>query len=291
MRNLHGTGVALVTPFDSSGEIDFTALERILTHTAQGVDYYVVLGTTGEASTLSHEERKKVLEFVKSHNPAKLPIVFGAGGNNTREIIETLHDISLDGVAAVLSVSPYYTKPSQEGIIQHFVAIADASPRPLILYNIPGRTSSNMTADTTLRLAQHRNIVGIKEASGNLEQCMRIAKHKPTDFMMISGDDMMAVALYGIGGVGVISVLANAFPSLFKRITSCAAAGAIEKANQELFKLLELNTPMYEEGNPVGVKELMAQMGLCSNQVRLPLVPASHALRGRIGELYGRLQK
>jgi len=289
MSKLYGTGVAMVTPFDESGEVDFISLKKILAHTAKGVDYYVVMGTTGEAATVTKEEKKKVLDFVKVNNPNNLPIVFGIGGNNTREVVETIARTDLNGVVAVLSVSPYYSKPSQEGIIQHFIAVAEASPVPIILYNVPARTSSNLSADTTLRLAQHKNIIGIKEASGSLEQCMRIAQQKPTDFMLISGDDLSTVSMYAIGGVGVISVLANAYPVIFKAIKEHVLAGDFAKASAEQFKLLDINGPMYEEGNPVGVKEVMAQMGICTNAVRLPMVPASTALKTKIKALCGKL--
>jgi 4-hydroxy-tetrahydrodipicolinate synthase len=289
MIKLYGTGVAMVTPFDELGEVDFISLKKILAHTAKGVDYYVVMGTTGEAATVTKEEKKKVLDFVKGNNPNNLPIVFGIGGNNTREVVETIARTDLNGVVAVLSVSPYYSKPSQEGIIQHFIAVADASPVPIILYNVPARTSSNLSADTTLRLAQHKNIIGIKEASGSLEQCMRIAQQKPTDFMLISGDDLSTVSMYAIGGVGVISVLANAYPVIFKSIKEHVLAGDFAKASAEQFKLLDINGPMYEEGNPVGVKEVMAQMGICTNAVRLPMVPASPALKTKIKALCGKL--
>jgi len=282
MKQLYGTGVAMVTPFDESGKVDFSSLKKVLAHTAKGVDYYVVMGTTGEAATVTREEKKKVLDFVKDNNPKNLPIVFGIGGNNTQEVIETIAHTDLNGVDAILSVSPYYSKPSQEGIVRHFLAIADASPLPIILYNVPARTSSNLSAETTLRLAQHKKIIGIKEASGSLEQCMRIAKQKPKDFMLISGDDLLTLPMYAIGGVGVISVLANAFPVIFKKMKEYVLSGDYARASDEQFKLLEINGPMYEEGNPVGVKEVMAQMGICSNAVRLPLFPASTALKIKI---------
>jgi 4-hydroxy-tetrahydrodipicolinate synthase len=289
MKKLFGTGVAMVTPFDEAGNLDFRSLKKVLAHTAKGVDYYVVMGTTGESATASMDEKQQVLDFVRANNPKRLPIVFGIGGNNTREVVESVSHMDLDGVVAVLSVSPYYTRPSQEGIYRHFCAVADASPRPLILYNVPSRTASNLTAETTLRLAKHKNIVGIKEASGNLEQCMRIAREKPSDFMLISGDDLLTVPLCAIGAVGVISVLANAFPLIFKKMKYHVLAGNFAKASAEQFKLLDINGPMYEEGNPVGVKEAMAQMGLCTNFVRLPLVPASPPLRAKIKRLLEKL--
>ncbi len=282
MKKFFGTGVALVTPFTSTGNVDYKALKKVLQHTAKGVDYYVVMGTTGESATLSSQEKKDVLQFVIDNNPKKLPIVYGIGGNNTKEVVDTIKAASFKGVDALLSVSPYYNKPSQEGIYQHFIAVADASPVPVILYNVPGRTASNLTAETTLRLAAHKNIFAIKEASGNIEQCMKIAKAKPKDFLLISGDDLLTVPLYSVGAKGVISVLANAYPVIFKKMKDHAFAGDFAKASQEQFKLLEINGPMYEEGNPVGVKQVMADMGICSNNVRLPLVPASEELKKKI---------
>lgn len=286
MKKLYGTGVALVTPFDSTGAIDYKSLKKLLTHTAKGVDYYVVMGTTGESVTVSSAEKQEVLNFVKKNNTAKLPIVYGIGGNNTQAVLDTIRSTDLKGVDAILSVSPYYNKPSQEGIYQHFKAIADASPLPIILYNVPGRTASNLTAETTLRLAAHKNIIGIKEASGNLEQCMRIAKSMPKDFLLISGDDLLTVPLYAIGGKGVISVLANALPIPFKKMKEFAFAGNYAKASQYQFSLLEINGPMYEESNPVGIKQLLSELGICGNHVRLPLIPASEGLKKKISKAY-----
>lgn len=282
MKKLEGTGVALVTPFDNKGRVDYTSLKKLLQHTAKGVDYYVVMGTTGESVTVTAEEKKKVLRFVKENNAAKLPIVYGIGGNNTQAVLDTIKSTDFIGVDAVLSVSPYYNKPSQEGIVQHFKAVADACPVPVILYNVPGRTSSNLTAETTLQLARHPNIIGIKEASGNLEQCMKISKAMPPDFLLISGDDLLTLALYSMGAKGVISVLANAFPVIFKQIKVHAFNGNYPKAKAELFKLLEINGPMYEEGNPVGIKQVLQELRLCKNYVRLPLVSASSGLQKKI---------
>lgn len=284
MKKLYGTGVALVTPFNDKDEIDFKSLKKLLVHTAKGVDYYVVLGTTGESATLAAAEKKTILQFVRDNNAKQLPVVYGIGGNNTRQVLETIKDSDLTGVDALLSVSPYYNKPSQEGLFQHFTAIADASPIPVILYNVPGRTSSNISVETTIRLAAHPNIIGIKEASGNLEQCMRIAREKPRDFLLISGDDMFTVALYAMGGKGVISVLANAYPVIFRKIKEMALTGNFEKASQQLFKLLDVNPLMYEESNPVGLKALLHKMGICRPDVRLPLVVASETLQMKIEE-------
>jgi 4-hydroxy-tetrahydrodipicolinate synthase len=288
MKKLFGTGVALITPFTENLEVDYKGLKKLLNHTAKGVDYYVVMGTTGESATVSKLEKKRILQFVKDNNQKGLPIVYGVGGNNTHDVIETINDTELDGVSAILSVSPYYNKPSQEGIYQHYVAIADRSPLPIIVYNVPGRTSSNVSADTTLRLSQHQNIIGIKEASGNLEQCMRIIKYMPKDFLMVSGDDMLSVPLYALGAKGVISVLANAYPITFKKMKEFAFANDFKKATQELLKLSDINGPMYEEGNPVGLKALLAQIGVCQRYVRLPLAPASESLSSRIAALTSR---
>ena len=291
MKKLYGTGVALVTPFDSNGKVDFKALKRLLVHTAKGVDYYVVMGTTGESATVSSEEKEQVLEFVKANNRAGLPIVYGIGGNNTQHVLETIALADFKGVDAVLSVSPYYNKPSQQGIFQHFTAIADASPRPVILYNVPGRTASNISAGTTLKLAHHKNIIGVKEASGNLEQCMRIARDMPRDFLLISGDDLLTVPIYAIGGKGVISVLANAVPLVFRKMKEFAFAGDFAHASREQFSLLDINGLMYEESNPVGLKQLLKEAGICGNYVRLPLLEASPALQQKIREASAALKK
>lgn len=282
MKKFFGTGVALVTPFTEDLEIDYKALKRLLNHTAKGVDYFVVMGTTGESATVNFREKKDILQFVKENNPKKLPVVFGIGGNNTQSVLEGIRSTDFDGIDAILSVSPYYNKPSQEGIYQHFKVIADVSPVPVILYNVPGRTASNITAETTLRLARHSNIIGVKEASGNLEQCMNIVKNKPTDFILMSGDDMLTVPLYSIGSKGVISVLANALPTVFKKMKEYSFEGNFGKASREQFRLLGINGPMYEEGNPVGVKQLLSEMKICGNHVRLPMASASPALQEKI---------
>ncbi|MEP2772029.1 MAG: 4-hydroxy-tetrahydrodipicolinate synthase [Fulvivirga sp.] len=280
MEKLHGTGVALVTPFDVDKNVDYNGLNSLLKYTAdKGVDYYVVQGTTGESATTTSDEKAEILQFVKDNNDNKLPIVYGIGGNNTHAVIDTIKSTNLNGVDAILSVSPYYNKPSQEGIYQHYTAIADVSPVPVILYNVPGRTMSNISAQTTLRLAQHKNIIGVKEASGNLEQAMEISKNKPNDFMLISGDDLLTGPLYSIGAVGVISVLANPFADLFKAIKDGAFSSDYKKVQHALFQLLEINPLMYAESNPVGVKEALSALGVCQNNVRLPLVTASEALR------------
>jgi 4-hydroxy-tetrahydrodipicolinate synthase len=290
MKNLYGTGVALVTPFTEDLEVDFKGLKKLLNHTAKGADYYVVMGTTGESPTVDSDEKKAILDFVKKNNPKGLPIVYGIGGNSTQSIIEEIKETDLSGVAALLSVSPYYSKPSQEGIYQHFKALARASRIPVMLYNIPGRTSSNITAETTLKLAATKNIIGIKEASGLMEQCMKIAKYAPDHFFVTSGDDMLTVPLYSVGAKGVISVLANAYPQIFKKIKEHVLAGNYNKAKDEQFKLLDINGLMYEEGNPIGIKQVLANMGICHPYVRLPHAPASDNLKKKITSLQQKIK-
>ena len=217
--------------------------------------------------------------------------MYGIGGNNTASVIEEIHQTDLRSVDALLSVSPYYNKPSQEGIFRHFSIMADASSLPVVLYNVPGRTASNLTADTIVRLAENKNIIGVKEASGNLEQCMKIAKEKPNNFMLISGDDLLTLPMYAIGGVGVISVLANAYPVIFKKMKEFALSGNYVKAQKELYQLVDINGPMYEEGNPVGVKQLLFEMGICDPHVRLPLTNASPKLSEKIKSIFRATKK
>lgn len=283
IERLYGTGVALVTPFNKDESIDYVGLKNLLNTTAKkGVDYYVVQGTTGESVTTTAKEKAELLQFVKENNPQKLPIVYGIGGNNTQNVLEAIKESNLTGVDALLSVSPYYNKPSQAGIIKHFEKIADASPVPVILYNVPGRTASNLTAKTTLALARHQNIIGVKEASGNVEQAMEISASMPKDFLLISGDDMLTVPLYSIGAKGVISVLANAFADVFKNIKGFAFEGNYEKASKEAFKLLKINPLMYVESNPVGIKYVLELQKVCRDFVRLPLLQASSELKEQI---------
>ncbi|SIT82318.1 4-hydroxy-tetrahydrodipicolinate synthase [Pontibacter indicus] len=280
---LKGTGVALVTPFTSSLEVDYDGLRQLLDFTiAGGVEYLVVNGTTGESVTTTTEEKAEILAFVKKHVNGRVPLVYGLGGNNTQEVLNAIQKTDLEGIVAVLSVSPYYNKPSQQGIIQHYTQIADACPVPVILYNVPGRTGSNMAPETTVRLAAHQNIVGIKEASGNLEQCLYIAKHKPADFLLISGDDMLTLPMISFGAVGVISVLANAFPEKFSNMVRLGLSYQFKEAADLLFDFVDINPMMYEEGNPVGVKALLDRFGVCGGAVRLPLVEASAGLKDRL---------
>jgi 4-hydroxy-tetrahydrodipicolinate synthase len=286
MDKLRGTGVALVTPFTTDHAVDYAALRRLLDFVIEGgVEYLVINGTTAESPTITSEEKVEILRVVKEHVAGRVPLVYGIGGNDTAGTVTTIRNTDLSGITALLSASPYYNKPSQAGIIAHYEQLADASPVPIILYNVPGRTASNLTAATTLRLAQHPNIIGIKEASGNLEQCQQIAAHKPADFLLISGDDMMTTSLVSFGAVGVISVLANAFPRPFTDMVRHALAGEFKEASQLLFKFVDLNPLMYEESNPVGVKAALEALGICSGAVRLPLLTASEELKGKLGKL------
>ena len=261
MKALQGTGVALVTPFSIDGSIDFDGLKNLLEFTGEHVDYFVVLGTTGETATCTKNEKAAILSFIKGNNPKRKPIVFGIGGNNTAQVINDIKNTDLDGVTAILSVSPYYNKPSQSGLIAHYTAIANASSLPIILYNVPGRTSSNMLADTTLELAKHKNIAGIKEACGDLNQTGRIASLKTDDFMLISGDDMLTSAMMEQGAIGAISVLANGFPEEYSQITTAGLSKQFEKSIKATQAFEAINPLMYEESNPVGIKEVLRIKG------------------------------
>jgi len=283
VHKFKGVGVALVTPFTHDDKIDFDSLGKLIDHvTSGGVDYLVVQGTTGESVTTTAKEKSEILQFVIEKNHSKLPVVFGTGGNNTSLILDNISSTDFEGVDAILSVSPYYNKPSQDGIIEHFQRIADTCPVPIILYNVPGRTSSNLLATTTIKLARHHNIIGIKEASGDLLQCLTISNSTNDDFLLISGDDMLTIPILSHGGVGVISVLANAFPDNFKVQINHFINGELTKAWQKSSELLELNPLMYEESNPVGIKQALSELGLIKNFVRLPLLPASESLMQRV---------
>lgn len=286
MNQFKGCGVALVTPFHEDFSLDLDGLKRLIDHViAGGVDYLVVLGTTGETATLTKKEKKKVLETCVKHTANRVPIMIGIGGNNTTALIEDIQETDFTGISAILSVSPYYNKPSQAGIIAHYQAVADIAPVPVMLYNIPGRTMSNMTASTTLTLAKHPNIFGMKEASGNLEQCIRIAAAMPSDFLLVSGDDLMTKALSSIGGAGIISVLANALPATFKKLSH----GTDQEKLQATYSILDLNELMYLEGNPVGIKNLLKHLGICGDQVRLPMLKASKTLNDQIKQAFDRI--
>lgn len=282
MIDLSGTGVALVTPMKSDSSIDVAGLRKIVDHVVQGVDYIVALGTTGEVATLDSDEKTLVMDTVKHQLAGRKPLVFGHGGNDTGKLISQMKDMDWSGIDAVLSVSPYYNKPSQNGIIAHYEKFADACPRPVILYNVPGRTGSNLTAATTLKLAEHPNIIGMKEASGNVEQCMAIAKDIPADFWLLSGDDLLTPSLIAIGTQGVISVLANAYPVEFSKMVRECLSGHFAEASKIWKKWIDLNPLLYEEGNPVGIKAVLKELRVCEDGVRLPLVAASQNLRERI---------
>ncbi len=273
--NLTGMGVALITPFKQDKSVDYPALARLLEYIIQNkADYIVVLGTTAETATLTEEEKKSVKEFVVERVNRRVPLVLGVGGNNTKALTDYLKENDLSAFNAILSVVPYYNKPSQEGIYQHYKAIAEASPIPVILYNVPGRTGVNMTAETTLRLARDfENIIGVKEASGNITQMDDIIKNKPADFMVISGDDGITFPLITLGAVGVISVIGNAFPKEFSRMVRLALHGQYDQALQIHHKFTELFSLLFVDGNPAGVKCLLNAKGMIENELRLPLVP------------------
>lgn len=273
--NLAGVGVALVTPFRQDKSIDFEALGRLLEYQIKNsIDYIVVLGTTAETPTLDAEEKRQVREYVAQRVAGRVPLVLGVGGNNTMAVAHELETTDLKDFSAVLSVVPYYNKPSQEGIYRHYEEIAKRSPLPVILYNVPGRTGVNMTAETTLRLARDfENIIGVKEASGNISQMDEIIKNKPEDFMVISGDDGIAFPLITLGAVGVISVIGNAFPKEFSKMVRLAREGDYEKALQIHHRFTELFKLLFVDGNPAGVKCVLHAMGMIENELRLPLVP------------------
>ncbi len=279
-----GAGVALVTPFKEDFSVDTAALERIVEHCVQGgIDYLVALGTTAESVTLSKAEKQLVVDVIVRTNAGRLPLVIGVGGNNTMAVIEELNTLDLSEFTAILSVSPYYNKPTQEGIYQHFKAIGDASPKPIILYNVPARTGSNMLPETTVRLAKDvSNIVGIKEACGEMAQIEKIIKDKPADFLVISGEDFTALPTVLAGGAGVISVLGQGLPSNFSKMIKLGSNGNTEDAYEIHNALLPVIQLIFEEGNPAGIKSVFESLGLCSAVVRLPLVEASLGLKNRI---------
>ena len=286
MQSLIGTGVALVTPFKVDFSIDTEALTRIVNFTIDGgVEYLVVLGTTAENATLSASEKEVVITTVIEANKGRLPLVLGVGGNNTMEVVAELKTRDLSAFEAILSVSPYYVKPTQEGIYQHFKAVAEASPKPIILYNVPGRTSSNMQPDTVVRLAtDFKNIVAIKEASGDIVQGIQLIKNKPKDFLVISGDDMTALSLILAGGSGVISVIGQGFPIAFSEMIRLGLNRKVDQAFEILFQLKDCIDMIFEQGNPAGIKQVFQSLGIADNTVRLPLVKVDESLANRIGQ-------
>jgi len=283
-KQLTGTGVALVTPFQADGSIDFAAYKKLIHHVIEnGCQYIVVLGTTGEAPVLSKEEKIQLIQIAYDEIKGKVPVVVGIGGNNTAALIEDLKTFPLAGAAAILSASPYYSKPSQEGIFQHYKALAAASPKPIMLYNVPGRTGRGIEAETIIRIANEvPNVMGIKEASGDMLLCMHILREKPKDFMVVSGDDALAMSQIACGMEGVISVAANAFPAHFSKMIDAALQGDFTSAKIINDKLLPAYELMFCENNPAGIKAFLAEQHIIQNYLRLPLVPLSAEVHEKV---------
>ncbi|NIJ52083.1 4-hydroxy-tetrahydrodipicolinate synthase [Dyadobacter arcticus] len=278
-QRFKGVGAALITPFDEQNKIDYPGLKRLIDLVTEGgSNYLVVQGTTGESPTVSSREKFDILAFTIKNNYKSLPIVYGMGGNDTLSVLENIMETNLTGVDAILSVCPYYNKPTQEGIIAHFTAIADASPVPMLLYNVPGRTVINMKPDTIVHLSAHPNIIGIKDAGGSLEQSMELAARVPDDFLLLSGDDNLVTTMVSVGWHGVISVIANAFPKEFVELTWHALEGRFKEAAKLQLAFLEFDTLLYIESNPVGIKKCLEIKGICGSDVRLPLLKASKEL-------------
>ena len=291
MKALKGTGVALVTPFDQNKAVDYSALKNLVEDLIQGgVEYLVVLGTTGETATLSEKEQQSVIETVIDANQKRLPLVLGMGGNNTEALKQKIKQTDLSEFSAILSASPYYNKPSQEGIYQHYKALAEATDKPIILYNVPGRTASNINADTCLRLAHDfENIIGVKEASADLDQVMAVIQDKPADFLVISGEDGLTFPIVACGGAGVISVVANAYPNEFSEMVRLTLKGNIDQARDLHYRLKKLIDLLFEEGNPGGVKAALSNLQLCEDNLRMPLWPVSQDLKGKIKKEMNRI--
>jgi 4-hydroxy-tetrahydrodipicolinate synthase len=283
-KKLAGTGVAIVTPFRNDGSVDFKSLGKLLEYLIKGgVNYVVALGTTGESVTLSKDEKKAVINFVTDTVNCKIPVVVGIGGNNTEEVIDCINHTDFAAIDAILSVAPYYNKPSQQGLYLHFKAIATVSPVPVILYNVPGRTGSNISAETTVKLANEcKSVIATKEASGNLAQVMQIIHGKPKGFQVISGDDALALPIIALGGTGVISVAANAYPREISDMINFALKSEMTKACALHYKLLEVVNAMFEEGNPSGIKALLEILKIAPNNLRLPLAPVSEKLYAKL---------
>lgn len=279
MSKFKGTGVAIVTPFKEDRSVDYAGLERLIEHLIKGgIDYLVVNGTTGESVTLSRQEKLDVLAFAIKTNNGRVPLVFGIGGNNTQDILDCFHTYNFTGVDAILSVSPFYNKPSQEGIYQHYKAIAAICPLPIILYNVPARTGSHMEAETVLRLAKDcKNVIGVKEASGVIFNSMKIIRNKPEGFLVISGDDILNLPIIASGGDGIISVIANAFPKDYSEMVKAALTGNFKTAQQLHYKYFDMVYYMFVDGNPAGIKATLKILGICGDTVRLPLVNVTSA--------------
>jgi 4-hydroxy-tetrahydrodipicolinate synthase len=284
MQELVGTGVALVTPFKSDNSVDVEGLTKLVNYQINnGINYLVVLGTTAEAATLTTVEKELVVSTIIETNKGRLPLVLGIGGNNTANVIEEIRTFDLTNFTAILSVSPYYNKPSQEGIYQHFKAIAESTQKPIIVYNVPSRTGSNMLPNTVIRLANDfKNIVAVKEAAGDLVQAMKLIKNKPTDFLVLSGDDMIALPMSLAGGSGVISVIGQGLPKDFSELIQLGLNGNSKKAYELQYKLDKSIDLIFEEGNPVGIKAMLKELGICGENVRLPLVNATFELQQKI---------
>ena len=284
MDELFGTGVALVTPFNEDKSVDFNGLERLVNfQIANGINYLVILGTTGEPATLTSKEKKQVKSTIIDVNNGRLPLVFGIGGNNTLDVVNEIRSTDLSVFSAVLSVSPYYNRPTQEGIYEHFKAIAKASPIPIIVYNVPSRTGKNMEVETILRLANDfKNIVAVKEAAGDIVQAMHIIRNKPNDFMVISGDDMIALPIVLAGGSGVISVIGQGFPKDFSEMIRLGLKGDLAEAYKLHYKIMGSIDYIFKEGNPAGIKALLSKINVCSENVRLPLMNASYDLQQKL---------
>ena len=282
-----GTGVALVTPFQHDGTVDFVALDRVVNHVINGgVEYIVVLGTTGESVTLNKEEKKRVIESIKKSSAGRVRLVLGIGGNNTAEVVEAVEHTNLDGISAILSVVPYYNKPTQKGLYEHYATIAKACSIPMLLYNVPSRTVTSIQADTVLSLAHNfKNIVGIKEASANFTHITKILKDKPADFQVISGDDVVTLPMVYMGCDGVISVIANSHPKQYSDMVRAALKYDYETANKLQYQLIDLMETLFEEGSPAGIKAALEHLQICTDVVRLPLVSASDGLKGKIVKL------
>lgn len=284
MKKFIGTGVALVTPFHTDTSVDTNALANIVEHVIEGgIDYLVVLGTTAESAVLTSEEKQTVIDTIVKANNKRLPIVLGIGGNNTAAVVEELKTTDLQYVDAILSVSPFYNKPTQEGIYQHFKAVAEASPKPIILYNVPGRTASNMLPETVIRLAtDFENIIAVKEAAGDIVQAMRLIKDAPKDFLVISGDDMITLPMVFAGGAGVISVIGQGYPKQFSEMVRLGLSGKVAEANELHYKIMPAIDFIFEEGNPAGIKAVFEKLNLATATVRLPLIEASEALKQKV---------
>ena len=284
MKEIVGTGVALVTPFKDDLTIDHDALKRIVNYNIEnGIDYLVISGTTGESVTIAKQEKKDIVSTIKTASNGRVPLVLGIGGNNTVQVIEEIRSTDLNGITAILSVSPYYSKPTQEGLYQHFKAISEACPIPIILYNVPGRTSKNMESSTTLRLARDfKNIVAVKEAGNQVSQYLELLKNKPEDFLIISGDDDLALSVVLAGGSGVISVIGQAFPKEFSNMIRLGLQGKAKEAYALHYRLMEIIGLIFSENNPAGIKAVLEALDLCKDSVRLPLVPATQELKSKI---------